>query len=761
MLEKALRVTAIRSQSPRGFGGCIFTGKPIDDKGNVQDASAYYVVKASGPTLGKALVQPGQWWKVSGEAAERRLDVNGYRVSEWQIDASKAVLMRPSGEHIVSFIAGNPAFVGIGQVKARRLWDTLGAKLYDALDASDIGALASVLTPESAMQVVEAWAQYGDSRTLQWLQAEGIELEIGQKVLQFFGRDTPERLQEDPYRLLSFCASWRQVDAMAQSHFGVALDDPRRLQGAIEEACYRVFAAGHTMVLSSTLTDYLQAVLGSQTKTFRWRSLVPAALAQGLTNGSFVVGHHGVQPFGAMVMERHVAKAVLDRLDATGTPLMPPAEVDAVLEVYEAKEGIELNAEQRQAVHLASEKSFMLITGGAGVGKTTVLKALYKVYDQAGIEVVQLALAGRAAKRMQEATGRAASTIANFLRTAKELSGPCVVVVDEASMVDIVTMYRLVGLLGTDVRIVMAGDPEQLMPVGPGLVLHALIRVPAVPLAELKIIKRYGGDIAVAAVSIRKGIWPKLSNDETGAIAFIPCGDGRTAEGTSLIAETVLDLYNLDPANTQILSARKNGGDGVKTINGLCQSAITAGNPSMMVWSVQHDQMVLTPFHLGDPVLCTRNMWDRGLQNGSLGTIMEIEDVPQMLTEKDGTEPEPVLAWVLWDDGVRRPLVEAMLDDLELGYAVTVHKAQGSQWPRVIVPLTGHRLLDRTLIYTAVTRAQTQVLIVGDEAAAKAAVESPPRVHARQVALDIMISLCKKAGPQGPAIRMPLGGAAT
>jgi exodeoxyribonuclease V alpha subunit len=154
-------------------------------------------------------------------------------------------------------------------------------------------------------------------------------------------------------------------------------------------------------------------------------------------------------------------------------------------------------------------------------------------------------------------------------------------------------------------------------------------------------------------------------------------------------------------------------------------------------------------------------MWDRGLQNGSLGTIVEIEDVRQMLTDKDGTEPEPVLAWVLWDDGVRRPLVEAMLDDLELGYAVTVHKAQGSQWPRVIVPLTGHRLLDRTLIYTAITRAQTQVLIVGDEAAAKAAVESPPRVHARQVALDIMISLCKKAGPQGPAIRMPLGGAAT
>lgn len=741
MLEQTLRVTAIRSQSPKGFGGCIFTGKPIDDHGNVQDAAAYYVVKATGPTLGKALVQTGQWWKVSGEASRRSLEVNGYRISEWKIDAAKAVLMRPSGEHIVSFMADNPAFEGVGRVKARKLWDSLGAELYEALDAADVTTLATVLTPESAMQVVEAWVQYGDSRTLQWLQAEGIDLDIGRKVLQFFGRDTPEKLTEDPYRLLSFCASWRQVDALAQSHFKVALGDPRRLQGAIEETCYRVFAAGHTMVLSATLMNYLQAVLGAQTKTFRWRSLIPTALSQGLTNGSFVVGHHGVQPLGAMVMERQVAKAVMDRLISTDTALMPPAEVDAVLQAYETKEGIELNAEQRQAVHLACEKSFMLITGGAGVGKTTVLKALYQVYDQAGVEVVQLALAGRAAKRMQEATGRAASTIANFLRTAKELSGPCVVVVDEASMVDIITMHRLCALLPESIRMVLAGDPEQLMPVGPGLVLHALIRVPAVPLVELKVIKRYGGDIAVAAVSIRKGIWPALSNDEAGAIAFISCADGRTEAGTSLIAETVLDLYKLDPANTQILSARRNGSDGIKTINVLCQSAITAGNKPMAVWSTQHDALALTGFNVCDPVLCTRNMWDRGLQNGSLGVIVEIDDVSRWLTaeDEDGAKAEPTLAWVLWDDGVRRPVVESMLDDLELGYAITVHKAQGSQWPRVIVPLTGHRLLDRTLIYTAVTRAQGQVLIVGDEAAAMAAVERPPRVQARQVALDLLI----------------------
>uniref|UniRef100_UPI0035ADBF27 ATP-dependent DNA helicase n=1 Tax=Hylemonella sp. TaxID=2066020 RepID=UPI0035ADBF27 len=739
MLERTLRVTAIRSQSPKGFGGCIFTGKPIDDSGNVQDAAAYYVVKANGATLGKTLVQPGQWWKVSGEASERLLEVNGFRVSEWQVEASSALLLRPSGEHIVSFLADNPAFERIGRVKARKLWDALGAKLFEVLDTANVDTLATVLTPESAAQVAAAWAQFGNSRTLQWLQAEGFDLELGRKVLNFFGSETPEKLQQDPYRLLSFSASWRQVDALAKSHFGVAVDDPRRLQGAIEEACYRVFQAGHTTALSSTLMDYLQAVLGSQTTTFRWRNLVPTALSQGLSNGSFVVGLHGVQPLGAMVMEQQVANAVVSRLTAADQALMPPTEVEGLLHDYEAKEGIELNAEQRRAVYLASDHSFVLITGGAGVGKTTVLKALYRVYDQSGIEVVQLALAGRAAKRMQEATGRSASTIANFLRAGKELSGKVAVVVDEASMVDIVSMYRLCALLGPDVRLVLAGDPEQLMPVGPGLVLHALIRVPAVPLGELKVIKRYGGDIAAAANSIRRGSWPSLPNDEAGAIALIPCADTLTATGTSLIAETVLDLYRLDPENTQILSARRNGPDGVNTINSLCQAETTAGRKAVTVWSAQHEAMALTGFNLGDPVLCTRNMWDRGLQNGSLGTIVEIDDGQKPVADGEDGDSDRPLAWVLWDDGIRRPVAEAMLDDLDLGYAITVHKAQGSQWPRVIVPLTGHRLLDRTLIYTAVTRAKNQVLIVGDEDAARAAVESAPRVQSRQVALDLLI----------------------
>lgn len=741
IVEMTLRVTSIRSQNPRGFGGAIFAAKPIDANGDVVDAATYWVVRASGNVISGVPVQTGQWWKVVGTPSSRVQDIDGYRITETQVDATEALLLRPSGEHIVGFLADNPEFKGIGRVKARRIWDGLGDKIYDVLDNGDVATLSGFLSKESAEQVIVSWAKHGDSRTLQWLQAQGFDLALGKKVLEFFGAETAEKLEADPYRLLSFCASWRQVDQLARTHFGIADDDQRRLQGAIEEACYRIFSAGHTTTLSAALMAQVAVLLGPQTTALPWRALVTAALAQGLDNGSFVVSHHGVQPLGALVMESEVAKAMADRIASKSEELLPKDEVDEVLLEFERAEGKELNAEQWAAVHLGASRPIVIISGGAGVGKTTVLKALYAVYDKAGIGVTQLALAGRAAKRMHEATGRPASTIANFIYNWKPgtFDGQCAVVVDEASMVDIITMSRLCELLDPSVRLVLVGDTGQLMPVGPGLVLHALAKVQQMPIAELKVVRRFGGEIAAAASLIRGGQWPELSVDPKAAIAFIEC---RLLPGTNneeSISETVLHLYRQDPANTQILCARRNSPDGTKPLNALCQAAMTSDAEPLRVWSAEHDAFAHTGIHLGDTLMCTRNMWDRGLQNGSLGEVVQIEREPRLLIDDNGEEEGHALAWVEWDDGVRRPIVEEMLDDLELGYAITVHKAQGSQWPRVIVPLTKNRMLDRTLIYTAVTRAQGQVVLVGDPAAAKSAVEREPHVNKRQVALDLLL----------------------
>jgi len=728
-----IRVQSIRTQNPYGRGGCIFVGTEIDELGNIVDARSYIVVKATGAQLGEISVQSGQWWQVTGEVEPYDRTVNGYLVREQQVKATEVSLLKVSGEHIVTFIAESEDFQGIGMVKARKLWDTFGERLYQILDEADVGSLATVLTEESARQVISAWTLQGSARTLQWLQSSGIDTRTGRKLLSYFGNDVEQKLKEDPYRLLSFSANWKSVDIFARSEFGITEDDPRRLRAAIEEALYRGFDGGDTVTPISTLLARTETVLGCSTPRF----LAMEALESGLTNGSYVIGMNGgVHPLGALVMERTVANGIADRL-LQDRPLLTSQHINGLLSTYEQAESLVLNVEQRQAVHCAAIHAFALVLGGAGVGKTTVLKAVYRVYDDAGMHIFQVALSGRAAKRMAEATGRPATTLASFFanRSEVDLAGPSVVVVDEASMVDVITMHRLCELMPSHTRLLLVGDTSQLMPVGPGLVLHALAPLDFLPKVELKQVKRYGGAIAAAALEIRNGSWPELPADGESPISFVPCP-------TRAIAALVVDLYEQEREVTQILSARKGNADGTKSLNELCQHRFSRSAPPLLVYNEEFQCNAGTGFYLGDPVLCTKNMWDWGLQNGSLGKLEEIELKPRLLTKPEGGDLGYALAWVRWDDGERRPVLASMLEHLELGYAITIHKSQGSQWQRIIVVLTGNRLLDRTLIYTAITRAQRQVIIVGDVLAARQAVEAPPRADSRQVALGEILRDC-------------------
>lgn len=720
-----VRVQSIRSQNPFGRGGCIFVGTEIGETGEVLDAKSYFVVKATGRQLGDARVQPGQWWAVTGQPQAFTRTTNGYVIKEQQIDAEDIALRRIFGEHIASYIAHSDDFEGIGMVKAKKMWGTFGDDLYSLLDSANVSCLSAVLSQEMAEVAVGAWAQQTSTRILQWLQCSRIDMRIGRSVLAYFGREAERKLAEDPYRLLSFTANWKNVDAFARTRFHVKEDDPRRLQAAVEEALYRLFDGGDTLAPIPLVLKRVESVLGGSGH----RSVLRAAVENGLTNGSYVIGDNGnMHLIGAMLMERTVAQAIARRLPLD--PLLNLVQANEIIQEYEKATGVDLETEQKSAVYLAVENSMAVILGSASAGKTAVHKAVLNAYEMSGVMVYQMAVSGRAAREMAESTGFPATTFAHFFKNADstDFDGPAAVVVNDASAVDILTMHRLCEILPDHVRILMFGDTSQAMPVGPGLVLHALAKIPEIPVVALNQVKHYDGPILAAARDIRAGRWPEFPEDSTSAISFV-----RTR--VAAIPDVVAALYDTDGQNTQILSARKGNADGVQSLNEVCQTRFTKQNAALLLRNEEFNTDMWSGFNVGDPVLCTKNLWDWGLQNGSLGTLVEIEKTPRLLKKPDGTEHGHAIAWVAWDDGERRPVTVGMLPDLELAYALTIPRAQGLKWKRVIVVLTGSRILDRTLVHAAVTRAEAQVIFVGDEAAVKEAVEVLPKTELRNVGL--------------------------
>jgi len=721
-LSLDLRVAAVRAPNRYAKGGAIFTGVELDADGLRRDAAAHYVVLAPSWLL-LTEVQPGQLWRIEGEAEPNTIVVNGFKLTESTVKPTAMKLLRPSGEHIVRLLADSPDFKGIGTVKARRLWERFGEALYGILDAGERERLIEVLPEPLADTLVAAWQRWGDTFSLQWLQSKGFPVSLGRKLLDFYGRDTASKIEDDPYRLISFAGAWSVTDTLARQTFGLASDDPRRYAGAIEEVLYRAFDAGHTYLPEADFKRALCRLLGDpEPASLTW------AIAEARELGRFVQHDSRLHAPGPLVMERTVADAIAARVEPA--PLLAPTHLGQVIRDYQHEAGIVLNAHQADALRLVNANPVAVITGGAGTGKTTVLRGLIRIATAAGLKVYPMALSGRAAKRIREATDHPAQTVAAFLHGFDPDDAPrnAIVVVDEASMVDLPSAYRAIRRLPEGYRLVLVGDPHQLPPVGPGLLLHELAHLDGVPRVELSVVKRYGGAIAEAAAAIRQGRWPDLPEDPQAPIAFVPCAPEATNDA-------VLGLYDADRAGSQILGATRNAAHGgVKALNDLCCRALNAGAEELTLWSQDHDQAYGAGLYCGDPVICTRNDWDQDLQNGSLGALESVEPPSADLA------PDRIVAHIRWDDGRLRALTADFQPNVEQAYAITVHKAQGSQFRRVIVPIRRTRLLDRALLYTALTRAEEQVILVGDREAARAAALGPRQADRRCVALGALLA---------------------
>lgn len=756
VIAMQLRVTKVRSRG--SFGGVIFNGK--DDLGAVHVVKADFMIVPDA-----ALVEVAQMWRVTGKTEEATYTRDGVVKTEIQILPTQLDLLRPSGANLVNWIAQSPDCKGIGEVRARRLFERFGVELVPLIEAGEANQIAEVIDIEAAESLIAAFAKHGLAETLTWMDQLGLPRPLGSSVARYWGREAPAKVEANPYVLISFCADWKVVDGLARLRFGVRDDDPRRLVAAAEDTLYRSMSSGSTAMTIAEATSRISRLLGGA-------GLAREALAAAVADSKLIEDGNLVQAAGLSYIENFVVRsasamlegAALDQGEMFEVELPSRALVVEHLKAYEAIHGIDLTPEQRAAVATSATHRFSLILGGAGTGKTTVLKALCHVLEQVspGAEIHQFALAGRAAQRMSQSTGRPAATIAAFLN-GMEVAPGATVLIDEVSMVDVLLMYRVLKDLPPGVRIVLIGDPAQLPPIGPGLVLHAMEGLAAIPQTTLKTVKRQSSasgipQVARAVRGHESPRWASYGGLGMG-VSAVACDEAKLDETVARVYEEMGGTGT--SFDVQILSTTKNGPGGVKNLNALIHERFA---PKMKpVQSLlpgfgvvnERSEDGLSLF-AGDLVIFGANDYTLGLRNGSLGTILH----PGAITSVGLSVFSPPMqssstVCTVEFEGVKYELTASHLRELRHAYAITTHKSQGSQFDRVIVPVRDGKLLDNALLYTAITRGVNQVVLVGNIAAAERAIRAASHSSRRLTRLNTLLKALAHKRPAAEQDKQP------
>lgn len=622
----------------------------------------------------------------------------------------------PSGDLLVRFLATDPAFPGIGVARAAQLREAFGDELARVLGSGDASLLEGVLGRDLAETLSACWREHlARADVVVWLAELGFESFLAAKAVRFWGAGAPKVLRENPYVLLAI-AGWDKVDAAARC-LGFGSRHPARQVAAAEAAAYRRLDRAHTWTEAGRLETSTARILGSGLAAGR------GAVRMAVGDRALVEVGGGFQPLGAHVMERFVADRLAAMLANPESPdlLVGPRAVAEALADSAGRDALGttgLSAAQEAAVSMALSSPLGLLLGGAGTGKTTALAAVHRAAGRCGVQVVQMALSGRAAARMREATGQGARTIAGFLRACDKgdlKPGPdYLVVVDEASMLDLPLLYSIMRRLGR-ARLLLVGDPRQLPPIQFGLTFHLLAALPGIPKVELTQVHRHAAETGIPAFArgVRDGSVPTLVPFGPGmrrGVSFLECGPGEAVHAVT----DVLSSIGGAGGETRVLASVLKGPAGVEAVNAHLHRVMSPGQ------RMQTERLLAR----GDPVMFRRNDYARDLQNGSLGRILGFPAAGVCEVEFDGRKVA---------------LAGADLDNLVLAYCLTVHKAQGSQFHRIVMPVFPAGNLDRTMLYTAVTRATEQVVLVGDREAFRKAVEAEPASGRRETGLARML----------------------
>jgi len=589
----------------------------------------------------------------------------------------------------------------------------------------------------------QAWREQRATRDVMvFLQSHGASLALAMRIVRRFGPRAMSIVSQDPYRLAIEVrgVGFKTADRIASS-MGVAPSSPERMQAGVLQVLHDRTDVGHVWTALDDLTARAAKLLALDAHEVDAGNRLEGAVEALARAGGAVVepigGERAVFAAEMHAAEVRLAQRLAQIARAHGRSLDGAA---AAVLAFEARAGVKLAPEQSRAVEEAARHQVLVVTGGPGVGKTTIVRAILAVLAHAGINVRLAAPTGRAAKRMGEATGAQATTLHRLLdfdpktrAFKRDRARPIeagAVIVDEASMLDLPTADALAQAIAPGTRLLLVGDVDQLPSVGPGAVLRDVIGSGRVPCVRLRQIFRQAARslIVTNAHRINDGEPPIPAPPGSNADFFVvERRDPERARATviELVTSRIPDRFGLDPVrDIQVLTPMRRGPAGAVALNEALQAALNpprAGDAQARAVSGDAVARGSRAYRVGDKVMQLRNDYDKNVFNGDVGLVSSIDPEENALT-------------VRFDD--REVAFDSSeLDDLVLSYACTVHKSQGSEYPAVVVPLltTHFVMLSKNLLYTAVTRGKRLVVLVCDPRAVELALsvqrEEERRTH--------------------------------
>ena len=659
------------------------------------------------------MISAGEWVTASGEWINDRTYGLQFRTRFLKTSA-------PTSLDGIEKYLGSGMIRGIGPVYAKRMVKMFGKDVFDLIEAEP-ARLREVegIGPKRADKITSAWAdQKVISEIMVFLHSHAVGTARAVRIFKTYGVDSVQVMSENPYRLARDIRGigFRTADLIAEK-LGIEKTAMIRMRAGISYALTEAMGNGHCGLPREELIPLAIKLLEVPD------DLIHTAIALEMSEGTVTVDTVGDMPCVFLSGLYHAEKGVADRLQnlIAGPLPWPDIDADKAIPWIEKKTELTLGETQAEAIQLALRSKVMVITGGPGVGKTTIVNSILQILAAKAVKLLLCAPTGRAAKRMKEATGMEAKTIHRMLEIDPKSFGfkrneesplDCdLLVIDESSMVDVSLMHALLKAVPDHAALLIVGDIDQLPSVGPGQVLADVIGSGAIPVVRLTEVFRQAAQskIITSAHRINQGQLPDLTKpDGESDFYFVPAEDPDQAVTRILdmVKNRIPKRFGLDPIrDIQVLCPMNRGGVGARSLNIELQATLNPSGDNKV-------ERFGSTFAPGDKVMQIENDYDKEVYNGDIGYVEGV----------DLNEGELTASF----DGRTVTYLFGELDTLVLAYAATIHKSQGSEYPAVVIPvLTQHyAMLQRNLLYTGITRGKRLVVIIGQRKAVAIAVKN-------------------------------------